>query len=331
MTRRQWMWLWIWLLLFFIVFCVWLKLQSMQPQARPAVEPVTKVTPTQPEVKPETAAKVPVATEEEKSKPKAEKRDESFEIIKKGEHVTISGHFSSEEAVRSIISALEKENKSVARGDIVIDTNLSHKPWEAAITEISEPFSGSFSEGTIRYHDGTLKIEGTTRRKSAKALIDIALEKLKKEEISTQEEIVVKEPKKVTQPKVIDKVAQRKKIQQELDRLLENKRVTFVTGKSTLDSQGKKVLDEVAQILERYPDIPIEIGGHTDSDGKAKTNLLLSRKRAENVKRYLVKKGIGADRLKAVGYGESKPLVKNDTPEHKRINRRVEFKIIGEK
>ncbi len=330
MTRRQWMWLWIWLLLFFIVFCVWLKLQSIQPQTQPRPQ-------TQAQTATAPAAAVAPLHEKETAPPPAPtpappaKMDESFQIAKKGEHVTISGHFSSEEVVRKLVATLEKENKSIERGEIVIDANLSHKPWDAAFAELSEPFSRSFTEGTIRYHDATLKIEGTARRKSAKALVEISLEKLKKAGISVEEEVEVQTPKKITPPKPVDHMAQRKKMQQELDALLRTKRVTFVTGKSRLDASGKRVLDEVARILKRYPDIAIEIGGHTDSDGDAKMNLVLSRKRAQSVKRYLVQKGIQPKRLKAVGYGESRPLVKNDTPRHKQMNRRVEFKIIGEK
>ncbi|HYG50838.1 MAG TPA: OmpA family protein, partial [Flavobacteriales bacterium] len=75
-------------------------------------------------------------------------------------------------------------------------------------------------------------------------------------------------------------------------------------------------------------DIKIELGGHTDSDGDDAHNLTLSDNRAKAVMNYLVSKGVTKERLKAKGYGETKPVVPNDTKEHKAMNRRTEYKIV---
>jgi outer membrane protein OmpA-like peptidoglycan-associated protein len=75
--------------------------------------------------------------------------------------------------------------------------------------------------------------------------------------------------------------------------------------------------------------VKVEIGGHTDGLGPNNYNIFLSRKRAEAVKDYLTKKGIDARRVKAVGYGKSKPLASNDDEDEGReFNRRVEFKVL---
>ncbi len=121
------------------------------------------------------------------------------------------------------------------------------------------------------------------------------------------------------------------KIQQKLDAIMHNQRIEFLYAKDRLNKKSRQLLDKIATILQQAPRIKIEIGGHTDSDGTAKRNLALSKRRAEAVKRYLVRQGIVPDRIKAVGYGESKPLYPNDTKEHKQRNRRVEFKVMGEK
>ena len=71
----------------------------------------------------------------------------------------------------------------------------------------------------------------------------------------------------------------------------------------------------------------VEIAGHTDNAGAAAQNKALSQKRAEAVKTYLVGKGVEADRLKPVGYGQEKPIGDNAKPEGKQQNRRVEFNI----
>ena len=73
--------------------------------------------------------------------------------------------------------------------------------------------------------------------------------------------------------------------------------------------------------------IKVEIGGHTDSAGIAAKNQALSERRAQAVKKFLVKEGVAAERLDAVGYGAAKPVDGNDTPAGRANNRRVEFKV----
>jgi len=84
------------------------------------------------------------------------------------------------------------------------------------------------------------------------------------------------------------------------------------------------VLDEVVAYLQANP-VNVEIQGHTDDDGPENKNQELSQARADSVKAYLVAKGIDANRLSTVGFGESKPKVPNDSLENKAINRRIEF------
>ncbi|MCA2005609.1 MAG: OmpA family protein, partial [Ignavibacterium sp.] len=74
-----------------------------------------------------------------------------------------------------------------------------------------------------------------------------------------------------------------------------------------------------------YPEIVVEIGGHTDLTGMYKKNIELSQKRANSVKDWLVRHGIDAGRIIAKGYGPDKPIASNDTPEGRQKNRRIEF------
>ncbi|MCY7410307.1 MAG: OmpA family protein, partial [Chitinophagales bacterium] len=104
---------------------------------------------------------------------------------------------------------------------------------------------------------------------------------------------------------------------------------------ANLRPQSKPGLDTLYQILTDNPDIIIEIGSHTDSKGKDDYNQKLSQARAQSVVDYMIGRGVGAERLKAKGYGETKPLAKEikadgkDSPEARQLNRRTEFKIIG--
>lgn len=101
--------------------------------------------------------------------------------------------------------------------------------------------------------------------------------------------------------------------------------ITFETGKSTITPESESTLQKALKTLTTYPDIFVEVSGHTDNVGNSKSNQKLSQQRADAVKDWLIKNGIDAGRLTAVGYGSAKPIVANDTKENKAKNRRIEF------
>jgi outer membrane protein OmpA-like peptidoglycan-associated protein len=103
------------------------------------------------------------------------------------------------------------------------------------------------------------------------------------------------------------------------------KTILFDTGKSTIKPQSEPVLNNIADILDDYPNVAFRIEGHTDSVGSESFNKKLSQDRAQSVMNYLIVKGIPSDRMTAVGYGEERPLADNSTSEGRRSNRRVEI------
>ena len=113
------------------------------------------------------------------------------------------------------------------------------------------------------------------------------------------------------------------------DTMSQSNSVYFATGSSRLESRSEPVLDSIVEIVGRCPELSIQVGGHTDSDGTEAENLALSEARARAVRTYLVDAGADGDRIEAVGYGESLPVVENDSSENKARNRRIEFTIIG--
>jgi outer membrane protein OmpA-like peptidoglycan-associated protein len=118
--------------------------------------------------------------------------------------------------------------------------------------------------------------------------------------------------------------------QERLSALLDNSGINFESAKDYIKEESYPLLEEIANILkecERYVS-SITIEGYTDSDGRKRDNLLLSQKRAESVKNYLVEKfNIDESKLKAIGYGESNPIADNHTEDGKSKNRRIEFKL----
>lgn len=110
----------------------------------------------------------------------------------------------------------------------------------------------------------------------------------------------------------------------DLNDTLELAPVNFNYLSARITPEAGAVLDQVVAYLQANP-VSIEIQGHTDSDGPENKNQELSQARADSVKAYLVSKGIDANRLSTVGFGESKPKVPNDSLENKALNRRIEF------
>lgn len=102
----------------------------------------------------------------------------------------------------------------------------------------------------------------------------------------------------------------------------------FETGKADLQEDSYKVIDELVAYLNRKDDERIELGGHTDNVGSAKSNQVLSEARANTVRNYLISKGIDPNRVTAKGYGLSVPIASNKTAEGRAQNRRTEVKIL---
>lgn len=105
-------------------------------------------------------------------------------------------------------------------------------------------------------------------------------------------------------------------------------KVVFAPASDVLENSAYAVLDKIADIILSMPRQIVQIAGHTDSHSDDTSNLLLSEKRAKAVVKYLVERGIEADDLLAVGYGESQPIYSNDTAEGRAKNRRVEFWVL---
>ncbi len=105
------------------------------------------------------------------------------------------------------------------------------------------------------------------------------------------------------------------------------KRITFQEGEYKLLESSYKQLATLHTLMEKHPKMKIEIAGHTDNSGSSKYNKKLSQDRADAVKKFLVENGIKKNRIKAVGYGGTKPLVAGNDVMSKKQNRRVEFKI----
>jgi outer membrane protein OmpA-like peptidoglycan-associated protein len=127
--------------------------------------------------------------------------------------------------------------------------------------------------------------------------------------------------------KTITKTIELRKLMVGVSSILRN--IYFDFDKASLKTESYNELSKLESMMKQNQNLYVEIGGHTDSYGTRDYNIFLSRKRAEAVKDFLVKKGIDTRRIKVVGYGKSKPLASNDDEDEGReLNRRVEFQVL---
>ncbi|MBZ0123296.1 MAG: OmpA family protein, partial [Roseovarius sp.] len=107
-----------------------------------------------------------------------------------------------------------------------------------------------------------------------------------------------------------------------------DRKIAFEPGSANIDLGGSDIMDDIAEILRECGEITLEIGGHTDSQGREVMNQQLSLSRAETVLNELRMRRVLTGSITAVGYGESRPIADNDTEEGREANRRIEFRVI---
>ena len=131
---------------------------------------------------------------------------------------------------------------------------------------------------------------------------------------------------KIDIPKEPAKVQLTQEEQEVINKVFKN--LEFETGKAVIRPSSFPSLDELTNLLKKRPSFKLLIDGHTDNVGAKAYNQKLSQGRADAVKKYLADKGIDASRITAKGYGMTKPITTNNTPEGRQKNRRVEFTIM---
>ncbi|MBU1667202.1 OmpA family protein [bacterium] len=334
MNRSKLIGILLFLLLLLLILCTWLHMDDI---AKNQAVSTSKVM-TEPTAK--------VLKETLKSIDFHLKKDEStFEL---------SGNLLKEDNLVKLKSALGREN---VNNSIQLNSKLMEQPQVIELTQKLIPlFISKYSNGSIDYHDNKLTVEGVVQSNADKDLISTLLANstimsvnntkvvhIPTEPItSTVTEVGVTEPSaEELAAKVIAEAQQKaelakkameeaKAIEAEIKKVIDFENINFELNKARLTTQSMVTINKISDILKEHSNVKVHIGGHTDSSGDDTHNLNLSQSRVDSVKKALIDLGIASDRLESVGYGETKPLVSNDTKENRRINRRVEFKIIGE-
>jgi outer membrane protein OmpA-like peptidoglycan-associated protein len=308
MTRQQLLWLFIWILFFFILFCIWRKLPEFTSKIAPQPTQVENI-------------QTPL------------KKQMHFKLLKNHDSVTISGIVPDENAKTKIVDAYGKVFKDVQADNLLIEPNVKESYLIDFFADFADNFS-HFNTGYLDYSNETMEIDGSANNKIVQYTLQEQLALLKNVKVhntfSLEEMGQTQQKESTTVEKIPEKQEAPLSVQERLNNLLTGKRVQFLYARDILTKDSQILVDKIIEVLKENPQVTIEISGHTDSDGTKKNNLRLSQRRAQSVKNYMVSKGIAPSQLKAVGYGESQPLVKNNTLKNRQINRRVEFKVMGE-
>ncbi|MEA2001409.1 MAG: OmpA family protein [Actinomycetota bacterium] len=242
--------------------------------------------------------------------------------------VTIKGEVSDDPNRAALVAALEDLFPAgVDAEQLALKEGApSERDWLSKAVTLIRIGAETLSEGEIfinadqRLVQMTGEYETRQERRDARDSIDTVIAATTFAFVSG---LGIPEPPAFTAAEVIE-------LQGNLDELIEGKVVEFELNSDVLTSVGATLLDEILAALVQFPNVPIEIGGHTDNQGDELENLDLSERRARTAYEYLTARGQDPDRFIVVGYGEGVPVASNDTTDGRARNRRIEFKALGE-
>ena len=113
-----------------------------------------------------------------------------------------------------------------------------------------------------------------------------------------------------------------------INEILKKEKIVFEPASTAIKGSSRLAIKKIATVVKKCEDVRMEIGGHTDSQGRKAMNLNLSQLRADAVKTALLSRKVLVKKLVPVGYGETLPIADNQTEEGREINRRIEFKLL---
>lgn len=252
-----------------------------------------------------------------------------IELIKVDNVVVMNGLFKNEEQSYEMMNKLNINRL----GTIQYNNNVNfNEQFLINTLYLIAPFKDLFqNDSKINILGNNIHIEGRFIDDSYKDLFSSIVKRSSLNitmDIKESEKIIPEE--KIEEKAIQKEVLNLKQIQSQINNILENQKINFERRSVNVTSQSMESIKKIAEVLEKYKEIKIEISGHTDSKGSLELNKKISQDRAISVKEILLSLGIDENRLKAVGYGPAYPIEKEDKNGLSLLNRRVEFNIIEE-
>ena len=249
-----------------------------------------------------------------------------LELSNDGGKIYYTGAVTDEAAKTAITDAINAALGDSASGEIRVDATAKSAIWIAALGQML-PELKSLSGSKLTLDGDEITLDGAL----AQAEIDGLLAKLKSifgETFNIKSVAQVLQTGAMPAAKTDELKAAGNISGIDLVNALNLAVITFATGSAKISPDSMQILNNAADSLKAAADgTRVEIGGHTDNVGNPAGNLKLSEARSNSVMATLVKLGVNAAMLTAKGYGDTKPVDSNDTPEGKAKNRRMEFSV----
>ncbi len=241
-----------------------------------------------------------------------------FALSRSASGVALEGSLPSAAHREAIVSrARDLWGTDVAAGALEVNPAVEEPEWLAGLPDALAAFDRRTEGGSFAIDGGELTLGGRMYAESARrALLTRLGRALPGLSITDESEVL---PPETTA-----------ELQATLDVAVRSRTVEFASDSAELTELGRSVLDEIFELLSSQEGVRIAISGHTDDQGDDDHNLRLSRRRAAAARDYLVAKGLAAGRFETAGYGESRPIADNATPEGRLHNRRIEFAVLEE-
>lgn len=234
----------------------------------------------------------------------------------------------------SVLYWWTKESKAeYIENDLSYKSNTFLKESEVGGVIVNMDGRDATLTGTVESKQRSKEIENIIASLTGIRVVNNQLE-IAKNEVAVSEpvvkELLESEPEiaLAPEPEVEAIKSPQEKVVEEMLQTLDLAGITFLFGSDEITERGVNILNDVVRILNEHQEFDVVVAGHTDSVGDDNINLDLSQRRAQSVMNYLISQGIQAQRMNAVGYGESEPITSNDTQEGRAKNRRIEFAVI---
>jgi len=238
-------------------------------------------------------------------------------IVVDGGRVVLDGTVPSDDARTALVTAATAVfGSSGVDNRLTVDAAVSDAGL-AGVGDVLAALGKDARQATVDLRDGRITLTGTVASREAKDAAVRAATRATGSASTVDNQLVVAAPPPTTLPP-----------QEVQARLAALPPITFESGSATLTAGGQAVVANAAAILAANPDVRVRIEGHTDSRGAADANQALSQERAQTVLLMLQSLGIAANRMTAVGYGESRPKVPDTSEANMAINRRVDFVVL---
>ena len=257
---------------------------------------------------------------------KQEAKPFNLVLVKKDGVVEMNGLFSNENDVKMISDILNINRQGEYKYE---ENRLVNEELLKELVVLITPFKDFFADNSkLTVLNNEVTLLGELKDANYKTLLDSIISRSK---INIKTDITIPGVSNMADNKEINNPTSNiNEVQLLINNILSAKKINFERRSTAITAESKTVVEEIAKILNDNPTLKVEISGHTDSRGSDSLNKKISQDRASSVRDILISLGINKDRVTAIGYGEEKPLVKDDENGLSEINRRVEFNILGE-